>query len=480
MSTPIQQVAANALKQFAPVLHPQSVRIFTPFTAPVALDSCKLNADLKKFLVDYEPKLKQNGLFPHQAEFLKKNTSGGADNYIITTATGSGKSLCFWSWVFDRLSKDRTSTAILCFPTQALMWGQAERLTRLSNPKKLVKPDSETVYGGTVKFGKQNIGWSVWLGEFQDKAMAAHATSDEFKSARIRIATLDKAHYSLLKREEDKNFAQRLTSFVLDEAHTYHGVFGANVHYFLKRLFLSKEIFGQSRPAFFLASATLNSARTFATTLLSLDSEKEIVHIEDSTKQEIALIPTADVPKQLSNPPSNGLLRMVMLLNAANTEASEPKKSASLVQFMGSDKHVGAEINSIYFTESKLHGKRMKHSLDSKPGKRAYIIYDADLPPRRRREVERELNDPSLCGTTVLATSALELGVDIEGLDACFIDQIPPSRADLLQRIGRVGRRAERPGLVILSLSAEPHDQQILDNQEQAFRLDLNRSLVAV
>ena len=91
--------------------------------------------------------------------------------------------------------------------------------------------------------------------------------------------------------------------------------------------------------------------------------------------------------------------------------------------------------------------------------------------------MERKLNDSAVCGTTVLATSAFELGVDIEGLDACFIDQIPPSRADLLQRIGRVGRRANRPGLVLLRLSAEPHDQHILDDPCAAFRLDLSKPL---
>jgi len=369
MHNAIAKVAANALKHFAGVLHPEAVRIFTPFTNPVPLDSLKLRADLKRFLLAYEHKLKEHGLFPHQAEFLKAHGAGQSENFIITTATGSGKSLCFWSWVFDRLSKNPDATAILCFPTQALMWGQAERLARLTDPKRLVKPDNETAYGGTIKFGKQNIGWSVWKGvgskENRDSVMAAHEKTEQFKSARIRIATLDKAHYSLLRGEENKCFAKRLTSFVLDEAHTYHGVFGANVHYFLKRLFLANEIFGQPRPAFFLASATLSSARTFAATLLSLKSEKEIVHIEDSTKQKIELISVTDVPKQLSKPRSDGLLRTVLLLNSPSTEASDPMKSASLGQFMTGDKHVGTEINAIYFTESKLHGKRMKQSLDS-------------------------------------------------------------------------------------------------------------------
>ncbi|MDQ3830095.1 MAG: hypothetical protein M3361_12495, partial [Candidatus Tectomicrobia bacterium] len=115
--------------------------------------------------------------------------------------------------------------------------------------------------------------------------------------------------------------------------------------------------------------------------------------------------------------------------------------------------------------------------LESKPRKRTHIIYDADLPPKVRREMERRLNDPAVCGTTVLATSALELGVDIEGLNVCLIDQIPRRRADLLQRIGRVGRRQDRRGLLLLRIGAEPHDQSILEDPCAAFRLDLSRRM---
>jgi DEAD/DEAH box helicase domain-containing protein len=304
MTSSIVTVASNALKQFAKVIHPQAVRIFTPLPNRVPLGSCKASADLKRFFVAYEPKIESSGLFPHQADFLNAYTEGGNENFIITTATGSGKSLCFWSWVFDRLSQNANATAILCFPTQALMWGQAQRLARLSDQKRLTKPDGETAYAGSVKYGKQAMGWTVWhgtgSGATYDRVMAAHEKCDVFKSARIRIATLDKAHWSLLRSHENKKFAKRLTCFVLDEAHSYDGVFGANVHYFLKRVYMASEILGQRRPGLFLASATLSSARKFAATLLSLEQETDIVHIEDSTKQKIDLVPTADAAKHLT------------------------------------------------------------------------------------------------------------------------------------------------------------------------------------
>lgn len=462
------------MRHFNGQLHPQAVRIFTPFTNPVPLASCKITPALKQFLVAYEPKVKTNGLFPHQAEFLKAYCEDNNKNFIVTTATGSGKSLCFLAYIVDQLLKDREATALLCFPTQALMWGQAERLVRLSDQETLAYPGKQgTAYGGSIKTGRMSIGWTIWHGVGHgstfDRVMDAHEQSHTFGTARIRIATLDKAHFSLFTKRENKDFAARLRCLVVDEAHTYDGIFGANVHYFLMRTYLAKEIQGGKRPGIFLASATLSSAKDFAKTMLSVVDD-EIIHIEDSTKQQLDLIPTSDVPKVLAAPPADGLLRIVLLLN-------DQAGDVSLLPFMGNERELGADVNAIYFSESKFTSKKLKMSLDASCRNRCHVIYDADLSPKDRREMESRLNDPAVKGTTVLATNALELGVDIEGLDVCFLDQLPPRRADMLQRIGRVGRRQDRPGLVLLRVAAEPHDQSILENPLAAFRLDLTRSM---
>jgi superfamily II DNA/RNA helicase len=474
MTRGIDKVAANAIRHYGEVLHPLAIRIFTPFTNPVALASCKITPALTQFLVAYEPKVEENGLFPHQADFLKAYCKDKDKNFIVTTATGSGKSLCFLAYVFDQLSKDKSATALLCFPTQALMWGQAERLVRLSDEKSLAYPHGQnTAYGGTINVGKVSLGWTIWHGVGHgttfDPVMDAHEQSDTFGAARIRIATLDKAHFSLFTKRENKDFAAHLRCLVLDEAHTYDGIFGANVHYFLKRVYLAKEIQEKQRPGLFLASATLSSAKKFAETMLSVD-DNEIIHIEDSTKQQLDVIPTSDVPRTLATPPANGLLRIVLLLN-------DQAADVSLLTFMGNEKELGTDVNCIYFSQSKFTSKKLKMSLKATCKKRCHVIYDADLSPRDRREMERRLNDPAVKGTTVLATNALELGVDIEGLDVCFMDQIPPRRVDMLQRIGRVGRRQDRPGLVLLRVAAEPHDQSILEDPLAAFRLDQSRPM---
>jgi superfamily II DNA/RNA helicase len=474
----ISMVAENALRHFKDVLHPEAICIQTPFPDRVPLDECKLPAEVQAVVKRYEPKVTEEGLFAHQAAFLDVFLNQSKTDFIITTATGSGKSLCFWAWVFECLRRDPKATALLCFPTQALMWGQAERMRRISKAGSLISlKGKKTVCGGVIDLAGREVGWTIWQGTGKkgsptyDAELAAYQASADFEKARIRIATLDKAHFSLFSSRKDKAFAARLRCFVLDEAHTYDGVFGANVHYFIRRLYLASQIQGSPRPNMFLASATLAASRQFAATLLSLD-EGEIAHIEDNVKQQIKPLPRAEVQKCLAHPNSEEMTRVVLLLD-------DPAAKCSVTSFLSDERLIGNQVNAIYFSQSKFHSKLLKRTLmgDGSGSKRTVHVYDADLPPAKRRELEDEMNAPTARGITVLGTNALELGVDIEGLDVCLIDRTPPSRADLLQRIGRVGRRVGRPGLAILRLSAEPHDRNMMEHPVDSFRLESTRAL---
>lgn len=468
-------VFRNALGHFKDVVHPTAVTIFTPFKKRVSLASLRLPDATAKFIARYEPRAATDGLFPHQAEFLKQNAAGKGPHFILTSATGSGKSLCFWAWVMDRLLKDPKATALLCFPTQALMWGQAKRLERLSDAGSLAHPmESKVAFGGKISVGKKSVEWTVWKGSGHgftvDKLMAMHADSDAFSDARIRIATLDKAHFSLL--QQHREFTENLSCIVLDETHAYDGMFGANVHFFLKRLAMARELLGKPLPSTFLASATLSDPVKFGAALLSLEQPKKLLHIGDATAQQIEAVSLEDASRQLEAPPKGGLLRVVLFIDNESGEVD-------LTKFLSDADNLGPKLNAIYFTESKFRGRHLALRLhgDKKNARRHPKPYDGDLPPEERRAVEDHLNAPTTKGMTVVATSALELGVDIESLDVCLIDQVPPARQDLLQRIGRVGRRDGRPGLVILAASMAPIDRDLLANPEAAFRLDTTRTL---
>ncbi|MEM4382194.1 MAG: helicase-related protein [Candidatus Caldarchaeum sp.] len=470
MQESLKLVAQNILTHFAEAVHPQVVCIFTPFGQRVPLEDCRTSPLIKQFIERYERKAKSNGLFQYQADFLRAFSQHPERHFLLTTAAGLGKSLCFWAWVFDHLYQDANATALLCFPTQALMWSQVERLARLSEPESLTFPGEQKAiaYGGTIRLMDKEIGWTVWYGHGEgytlDELMNEHENSDTFKSARIRIATVDKAHWSLIRHH--KEFVRRLRYIVLDEVHTYSGIFGANVYFFLKRLLMSQELLrpsGSKEPRFFLASATLSNTDEFTQKLLPLDSNDKIEHIQDAVAQEVSLMALDELQHYLANPPIDRLLRFIVLVNVG---------WGQLKSLISSDEQLGSEVNAIVFSPSKFASRVMKLEMQHPDAKRDVVIYDADLPPPQRRAIERKLNDPSVKGVTMLATSAMELGVDIEGLDLCVLSDVPSTKVELLQRVGRIGRRPGKPGLAIVPIEQDPRSERILEDPIEAFQLD--------
>ena len=141
--------------------------------------------------------------------------------------------------------------------------------------------------------------------------MTEHEGTENFKKARIRLATLDKAHWSLISGHP--NFTKNLECIVLDEAHQYDGLFGANVHYFLKRVYIAKESSKRRRPNVFLASATLSDAKSFASRLISYP-ENEIHHVTDLVNPQINTIPLSDVNELLENPQKTVYYELISLL----------------------------------------------------------------------------------------------------------------------------------------------------------------------
>ena len=158
MTKSIDLVASNALKHFAGAIYPFAVKIKTPFPERIPLNSCGMNKPMAQLIADYEPKAESNGLFPNQASFFRAYSENKNRNFIMTTATGSGKSLCFLAWVFDQLLRDENATALLCFPTQSLMWSQAGRLADLSEKESLLCRDiKDLAYSGVIKVASRQI-----------------------------------------------------------------------------------------------------------------------------------------------------------------------------------------------------------------------------------------------------------------------------------------------------------------------------------
>lgn len=436
---------------------PQVVCLTTSFAATISLNHSGLSQAMSEFISAYEPRAAEQGIFIHQQQVLQAALQHHK-HILLTSSTGSGKSLCFWSWVAHQLAQDPQATALVCFPTQALLWGQSVRLQEFS--RECVSSSLGLAYSGQFMLAGQTVPWTVWKGSGKsDQAMLFHEQSDAFKRARLRIATIDKVHYSLLRG--DARFVAQLRCIVLDEAHQYQGLFGAQVAYLLKRVSAFKIALGQQPPRVFLASATLPQAREFAAKLLSVHVE-EVVHHTDSMQTSIELVDWITAEERLVHPPQSALFRVALFYD------KQPAQSG-VANLLG-DRILG-RCSAVYFSPSKYASRLLKQKLLDRGGGQHIIIYDADLPLSERRALEKEFRVTPRIPTTLIATTALELGVDIEGLNLCFIPEVLTGPAEFLQRIGRVGRRQGQPGLIIVNLSTSLRDEQYRRNLVGLFRL---------
>ena len=436
---------------------PQLICLTTPFAATTALQHSGLSQAMIEFITAYEPQAAQRGIFVHQQQVLQRSLEH-SKHILLTSSTGSGKSLCFWAWIAHKLAQDPQATGLVCFPTQALLWGQSVRLQEISCD--CVISDQGLAYSGHFMVAGQTITWTVWKGSGNsDQAMAVHEQSRAFKQARLRIATIDKVHYSLLRG--DAEFAAKLSCIVLDEAHQYQGVFGAQAAYLLKRLSAFKTALGKQPPQVFLASATLPQAKEFAAKLLSV-SPSEIVQQTDTIQTLVEFADWTEAEERLAHPPQSALLRAALFYDKQPTRPP-------LASLLGNDSF--ARCSVVYFSPSKRSSRLLRQQLIGRGQGQHVVIYDADLPLTERRALEKAFRMLSRPPITLLATNALELGVDIAGLDVCFIPEIPTSPADLLQRLGRVGRRQGRPGLIVVNLSTSLRDEQYRRNLAGLFRL---------
>jgi hypothetical protein len=450
VTPPAVRVAEHLLERWGSRIAPHAVHLVTPVPCRLPLSQVAAPEEVRAFLRRYEPKVEDGGLYPHQARVLESLGSTAA-SVVLTTATGSGKSLAFWAWTYDLLRRDPRSTVIACFPTQALLWGQADRLRRCSNPESLVVR-SEQAFAGEIAVGATRVPWTVWYGTRNCEDMTAHEKSESFENARIRVCTFDKAHWSLM-RSQHEYFLRNLAGVIADEGHVWQGVSGAHVRRMFDRVRVALDVLQAKYPAFFVASATLPDAERFASLLTG--ETRGFLAVDDGTAARHALVKATDVPTHLRAAPSQeGLHRFVMMVRP------EPERLVSKDLLSDADVMRG-DAAALCFVQNKFAGHRLTAELARDLPDRRAIAYDADMTARDRRAVEREFQRGEKA-VTYVATSALEVGVDLPALDLVAMDELPARRADLLQRLGRVGRSTDRPGLGVLLLGAGPADLRLM------------------
>ncbi|MBC7294510.1 MAG: DEAD/DEAH box helicase, partial [Thermoleophilia bacterium] len=370
-------------------------------------------------------------LWTHQAECWE--AAQEKKHFIVTTGTASGKSLCFNLPVLDGLLRDPDARALYLYPTKALAQDQLRRIRLLAAKKVEI-----ATYDG-------------------DTPTAARQLARQ--KARLLLTNPDMIHLSMLPHHERwDDFFFNLKYVVIDEAHSYRGVFGSNVANVLRRLRRVASFYG-AEPQFILASATIRNALEHARLLTGL----EMAHISGDGA------PVGTRKIVFWQPP--------VVEDALNLRRSPSTEAACLLATL-----VQNGIRTICFTKSRRAAELIYQEAADRLKQvdrdlaRRLSPYRAGYTPEQRRAIETMLFSGELLA--VVSTSALELGIDIGTLDAAITVGYPGTVASLWQQWGRAGRGKGRSlGVFIAGNDAleqffVKHPDELLTREVEAATID--------
>jgi DEAD/DEAH box helicase domain-containing protein len=354
--------------------------------------------------------------YSHQAAAAEAVHAGR--NIVIVTPTASGKTLCYNLPILNAILENPDSRALYLFPTKALAQDQLAELYDLNQRL------------------ENRFGVFTYDGDTPSDARKAIR-----EKAHIALTNPDMLHTGILPHHTRwTRLFENLRYIVIDELHTYRGVFGSHLCNVLRRLRRIARFYGRE-PQFICCSATIANPGDLASRLLEAD-----VDVLDANGA-----PAAEKTFVFYNPP--------VVNRALGIRRSYINESSRVAQeFL---KH---DLQTMVFANSRLHTELLLTFLQQAnpqlPGKPETIRgYRGGYLPNERREIERGLRDGRVRG--VVSTSALELGIDVGSLDAVVMAGYPGTIAGTWQRAGRAGRRSGSSCAVLVASSA-PLDQFIV------------------
>jgi DEAD/DEAH box helicase domain-containing protein len=368
-------------------------------------------------------------LYAHQATAIEAAAAGR--HVAIATPTASGKSLCFHVPVLEALGRDPNARAIYLYPTKALARDQEASLLDLLGAADL--GSGAVVYDGDTP---------------GDARRAARERS------RVILTNPDMLHAGILPHHPSwARTLQNLRFIVVDELHTYKGVFGSHVANVLRRL-LRVAAFHGSRPQLLGATATIGNPREHAARLFGVPTS-DVTIIDESGaprgRRRVFLYNPPVVNEELG-------IRASYVKQAVWLAADLVRASVPTIVFGQSRNAV--EVMLRYLRDAVATSPRRTDrgaaGLGIDPSR--IVAYRGGYLPAERRAIERRLRDGEIA--CVVATQALELGIDIGELDAVVCAGYPGSIAATWQRFGRAGRRAGE-SICVLVASSAPLDQYL-------------------
>ncbi len=394
-------------------------------------------AQTEPFPEDLHPALRESlskrgyeSLYSHQAAAWEHTKKG--KHIVVVTATASGKTLCYNLPALDRMMRVPDARALYLFPTKALAQDQKDELDAWMD----TLPKDERVPVGVY-----------------DGDTSSSARPKVRRNARLIISNPDMLHTGILPHHTRwAEFFSNLQYVVIDEMHTYRGVFGSHVANLLRRLKRICGFYGV-QPQFILTSATIANPVELAEKLI---------------EEQVMLIDQDGAPRG----PKHFLIYNPPVVNEdLGIRASVLQESVRLA-----DDLLTYDVQTIIFGRARRTVEVMLNYLrDASAEPDTIRGYRSGYLPRQRREIEAGLRSGAV--RAVVATNALELGIDIGGMGAVVLTGYPGSIAATWQQAGRAGRATDA-SLAVLVTSANPLDQFLARHPKYFFERSPEQALI--
>ena len=396
---------------------------------------------------------KISNLYSHQSEAITALLA--RESIVIATSTASGKSLCYQAPIVDEVVRGERSTALLLFPTKALANDQLQSMRSWLVPGlKAVTYDGDT--------------------HPDDRQWAR-------KNANVLLTNPEMLHMGMLPSHQRwATFFMRLRYVVIDELHALRGIFGGHVAQVLRRLQRVCEHYGNA-PTFCFASATIGNPGELAS-MLAAQTVRAITN-DGSPRGERHFVvwqrPLLDPhtgTRASANLETAAILAEFVRDNQQTLAFCRGRQSAELVAGAAKRAVDGTAANDDQLDSGVPH--------TDAPLSQKIAAYRAGLLGNERRALEKALSNGELLG--VAATNALELGIDVGGLDAVILNGFPGTLASMRQQAGRAGRLGQRSAAVLvvgddqLDQWYAAHPQELIDRPSEPAVINPDNPFIAL
>jgi len=404
---------------------------------------------------------------PAHAEDAKSTGNGG--HVIVATGTASGKTLSYLMPTLDAIYRASCGEPV----SSTSAYSGAENLNNRANvlyisPAKALSADQLTALTSYNLPGLHAASYDGDTPTGERRWIREHAN--------FILTTPDMLNYSILSNHRQwSSFLRGLRYVVLDEAHSYRGVFGAHIANLLRRLRRVCALY-RTVPVFYGASATSSNPVESFSKLIGVP-QQAVTAITESTSARgettVALWEPEFMPPKAHDQLAKGTRSTQQQAVQSKAEQEAPRRVSPVEQGaqMLTDL-VLSRTRSLVFAGSRrsveiLSQKTQRYLDEVEPGLAHRVAaYRAGYTPEERRELERKLRNGELLG--LASTSALELGIDISGLDAVLVAGWPGTRASFMQRVGRAGRSGQ-DALAVLIADDNPLDTYLVHHPEAIF-----------